>query len=62
MASLEQVEIDKYHQELVHDVRHLLQKYGRIMGWEVPELDDGAARRLILQALKNALATVERER
>ncbi|MBK5939660.1 hypothetical protein [Halochromatium roseum] len=61
MASLEQVEISKYHSELVHDVRHLVQKYGRIMGWEVPELDEAEASKLILQALKNALADVERE-
>lgn len=62
MASLEQVEISRYHDELVHDVRHLVQKYGRIMGWEVPELDEAEARRLILGALKDALADVERER
>lgn len=61
MASLEQVEISRYHKELVHDVRHLVQKYGRIMGWEVPELDEEEADRLIFQALKDAIADVERE-
>jgi type II secretory pathway predicted ATPase ExeA len=61
MASLEQVEISRYQQELIHDLRHLVQKYGRIMGWEVPELDEAEAKRLILQALKEALADVERE-
>lgn len=61
MASLEQIEISKYHDELVHDIRHLVQKYGRIMGWEVPELDEAQARRLLFQALKDALADVERE-
>jgi hypothetical protein len=29
------------------------------MGWEVPELDEKAARALILQALREALAKVE---
>lgn len=61
MASLEQVEISRYHNELVHDVRHLVQKYGRIMGWEVPELDEAEANKLIFQALKDALTNVERE-
>jgi hypothetical protein len=61
MASLEQVEISRYHEELVHDVRHLVKKYGRIMGWEVPELDEAEASKLILAALKQALADVERE-
>jgi len=61
MASLEQVEISRYHEELVHDVRHLVKKYGRIMGWEVPELDEAEASKLIFAALKQALADVERE-
>lgn len=61
MASLEQVEIDRYKNELVHDIRHLMQKYGRIMGWEVPELDEAEANRLIFAAIKDALADVERE-
>jgi hypothetical protein len=60
MASLEQVEIDRYKDELVHDIRHLVQKYGRIMGWEVPEVDDAAAYKLILAAMKEALVEVER--
>jgi hypothetical protein len=41
------------------DVQHLVKKYCRIMGWEVPELDEGAARTLILQALRESLAKVE---
>jgi hypothetical protein len=62
MANLEQIEIVRYHDELVHDVRHLVQKYCRIMAWEVPELDEGEARKLIFQALKDALADVEKGR
>ncbi|MEA3639034.1 MAG: hypothetical protein VBE63_03730 [Lamprobacter sp.] len=61
MTSLEQVEISKYHNELVQDIRHLVQKYGRIMGWEVPELDEAEASKLILRALQDALADVESE-
>jgi hypothetical protein len=61
MANLEQIEIGRYHDELVHDVRHLMKKYCRIMAWEVPELDEAKARELILKALKQALADVENE-
>ena len=61
MTSLEQVEITRYHKELVHDVRHLVKKYCRIMGWEVPELDEPKANKLIFQALKSALDAVEKE-
>lgn len=59
MSNLEQVEIGRYHDELVHDVRHLVKKYCRIMAWEVPELDESEAGRLIFQALKSALVEVE---
>ena len=43
------------------NMRHILKKYSRIMGWGVPELDEGAARGLILEAMRQALAKVERE-
>ncbi len=38
MAGLEQIELNRYHQELVQDVQHLVRKYCRIMSWEVPAL------------------------
>jgi hypothetical protein len=61
MASIEQIEMARYRAELDDDVKHLVKKYCRIMGWEVPELDEKAARGLILQALREALAKVEAE-
>lgn len=59
MADLEQIEITRYRHELVHDVRHLVKKYCRIMAWDVPELDEAQARRLIFDALKQALSEAE---
>jgi hypothetical protein len=61
MADLEHVEIQRYRRELEHDVNHLVKKYCRIMSWEVPELDEAAASKLIFQALRAALDEVERE-
>jgi hypothetical protein len=59
MKTIEQVEIDRYRAELDDDVRHLVKKYCRIMGWEVPELDEAAARALIFRALRDALTKAE---
>jgi len=59
MPSIEQVEIARYRQELTDDLQHLVNKYCRIMGWEVPELDEEAARRVIFKALRESLAEVE---
>ncbi len=61
MTDLEQIEITRYQGELVHDVRHLVKKYCRIMAWEVPELDEAEARRLIFDTLKRALEEVEHD-
>jgi|PlaIllAssembly_1097288.scaffolds.fasta_scaffold12786_2 hypothetical protein len=61
MASPENIQMDRYNSELEDDIRHILKKYSRIMGWGIPELDEGAARRLILDAMRRALAKVEGE-
>jgi hypothetical protein len=59
MATIEEVEMGRYANELEDDVRHLVKKYCRIMGWDVPELDEQAARRLIIEALRASVDRVE---
>lgn len=61
MTSPEKVQMERYESELEDDMRHILKKYSRIMGWGIPELDERAARRLILEAMRQALAKVESE-
>lgn len=61
MAELEQLEMSRYRDELAHDMRHLVKKYCRIMAWEVPELDESRANRIILEAMRAALAEVARD-
>ena len=59
MPGLEKIEVVRYRDEIVHDIDHLVKKYCRIIGWEVPDVDDQEARKLVLQALKEAIAQVE---
>jgi len=61
MATIEEIEMSRYAQELEDDLRHLVKKYSRIMGWEVPDLDEKAARRLIFDAMRSSVARVESE-
>ncbi|RKT47323.1 hypothetical protein [Thiocapsa rosea] len=61
MATIEEIEIGRYAKELEEDVRHLLKKYSRIMGWDVPDLDEQAARKLILDALQASVVRVGSE-
>lgn len=59
MSEMEQIEIDRYRTEIEDDVQHLLKKYCRIMSWNIPELDQDAARSLITQALKDSLEKLD---
>ena len=59
MPNIEEIEMARYYGELEDDLHHLVRKYCRIMGWEVPELDEREARKLILEAIHQALAKVE---
>jgi len=61
MTRPETIQMERYNTELEDDIRHILKKYSRIMGWSIPELDEGAARQLILEAMRTALAKVESE-
>lgn len=54
------IEITRYHREIVEDVQRLVDKYLRILEWDVADVDDEkGARGLIMQAIKAALAEVE---
>lgn len=61
MPGTEEIQMERYYGELEDDLRHIVKKYGRIMGWGVPELDEAAARKLILKAMHQALAKIENE-
>jgi hypothetical protein len=62
MSDIEKIEIDRYHREIGEDVRHMVAKYCRIMAWDIPEVDEGEARDLVLGAIEAALAQVEGEK
>ena len=59
MTDIEKLEIARYYYELEDDVRHIVKKYHRIMGWEVPELDEQTASKFILEAMQKALNKVK---
>jgi hypothetical protein len=62
MTDIENVEMARYHREIVEDLRHMLKKDTRIMEWDVPDaVDEGETRRQILQSLSDALAEVAAE-
>ena len=59
IATMEQLEMDAHREQLVVDVRRLVEKYRSIAGWDVPDIDKGRSDRLIIAAIREALDGVE---
>jgi hypothetical protein len=55
LPKLEQFEIEARRGEIVRDVRHLVEKYRAVFDWDVPDIDQAAADRLILTAVATAV-------
>ena len=55
MKKPEQLELDAHRDEIVMDMRGLVEKYRKIFDWDIPEIDQHAADKLILAALHAAL-------
>ena len=59
MKPMEQLEMNAYQKELTTDVRDLVEKYRKIFDWDIPEVDQQAADKLILAAIRKALDSIE---
>ena len=55
MKNMEQLELDAHRNEIVADMTSLVEKYRRIFGWDIPEIDQSVADKLILAAMHTAL-------
>ena len=61
MAKIEQIELDEHRSHIIADVKKLVGKYRAIFDWNVPEIDQGAADKLILEEMRKALDDIERD-
>ena len=55
MKKMEQLEMDAHRKDLINDMHRLLEKYRTIFGWDIPEIDQPGADKLILAAMHKAL-------
>jgi len=55
MKKIEQLELDAHRKQIATDMRGLLEKYRTIFDWDIPEIDQQAADKLILAAMHTAL-------
>jgi hypothetical protein len=58
---MQEIEIKRYQQELLDDVRTLVDKYRCAMEWDIPDDDEKESDRAIFEAIRDALDVVERE-
>jgi hypothetical protein len=61
LPKLEQFELEAHRGEIVRDVRHLVEKYRAVFDWDVPDIDQAAADRLILTEVVTAVNALKDE-
>ena len=57
--SIENIEMQKQQVSLDNDLNKLVEKYIKIMDWDIPEIDEAKARRLILDEIQQAVARLQ---
>ena len=61
MSKIEEVELDAHRSQIVADMKGLVQKYRAIFGWDIPDIDQKSADKLILGAIRKELERIEKE-
>jgi hypothetical protein len=61
MPTIEQAEIEAEHQHLVSDVESLVEKYRSIFDWNVPDIDQPRADKLIVDDIRKAIDGIEQQ-
>lgn len=61
MEKIEQLELDKRRGKIIADVKSLVEKYRSIFAWDVPDIDEKFADKLILMEVRKALDNIEKD-
>ena len=61
MAKIEDPELAAHRGQITADVRTSIEKYRAIFDWDVPDIDQAAADRLILAEVRKALNEIEQK-
>jgi hypothetical protein len=60
MDRIEQIELAAHRGQIIADVKNLVEKYRAIFDWDVPDIDQSFADKLILAEIRKALEDVEK--
>ena len=61
MANIELLELEAHRSQIISDVKELVEKYRAIFDWDVPDIDQGYADKLILVEIGKALDDIKKE-
>lgn len=61
MAKIEEKELEGHRAQIIADVKKLVEKYRAIFDWDVPDIDQNAADKLILTEIRKALDELEQK-
>ena len=61
MAEIEKIELEGHRSGIIADVKKLVGKYRAIFDWDVPDIDQYLADKLILLEIRKALDSIEKE-
>tara|TARA_R110001583_G_scaffold160546_2_gene312455 strand:+ start:3065 stop:3250 length:186 start_codon:yes stop_codon:yes gene_type:complete len=61
MTEIEKLELVAHRSDIIEDVNNLIEKYRAIFGWDVPDIDENLANRLILNEVRQALDDIQNE-
>ncbi len=61
MAKIEERELEGHRGQIIADVKKLVEKYRAIFDWDVPDIDQAAADKLIVTEVRKALDELERK-
>lgn len=61
MARIEELELEGHRADIIADVRKVVEKYRKIFDWDVPDIDQAAADKLILSEVRRALDEHEKQ-
>lgn len=59
MAQIEHKELEAHRDEIIADVKKLVEKYRKIFDWDVPDIDQAVADNLIVLEVRKALDELE---
>ena len=60
MGKMEEIEMERYRNEIHADMRTLMEKYRAIFEWDIPDVDQNAIDKMILLEMRTTLEVLEK--